>query len=27
VLTVTLVAAAGLDDDDAIIHAVWISVR
>jgi hypothetical protein len=27
VLSITLVAAAGLDDDDAIIHAVWISVR
>lgn len=27
VLSVTLVAAAGLANDDAIIHAVWISVR
>lgn len=27
VLSVTLVAAAGLDDDDAIIHAVWVSAR
>lgn len=27
VLSVSLVAAAGLDDDDAAIHAVWISVR
>jgi hypothetical protein len=27
VLSVSLAAAAGLDDDDARIHAVWISVR
>jgi hypothetical protein len=27
VLSVSLVAAAGLDDDDAAVHAVWISVR
>jgi hypothetical protein len=27
VLSIGLVAAAGLDDDDAIIHAVWISAR
>lgn len=27
VLSISLVAAAGLDDDDAAIHAVWISAR
>jgi hypothetical protein len=27
VLSISLVAAAGLDDDDAIIHAVWVSAR
>jgi hypothetical protein len=27
VLSVSLVAAAGLDDDDLVIHAVWISIR
>jgi hypothetical protein len=27
VLSIGLVAAAGLDDDDAIIHAVWVSAR
>jgi hypothetical protein len=27
VLSVSLVAAAGLDDDDAALHAAWISVR
>lgn len=27
VLSIGLVAAAGLDDDDAIIHAVWIEAR
>jgi hypothetical protein len=26
-LSISLIAAAGLDDDDLVIHAVWISVR